>query len=326
MDAAKIGSLKQSKKWGLSGISFKPAEKGKLVENNGFHLSNSLEDKAGHNLYIDARLGGLSDLSMHIADSMLDVQRDGVLAYAPYKTSYERFNSHSGFTLPKLRYVFDLGGKYFFKSLALAISGSSPIAIYNMPNKRSNFGKGLQGLINIALTEAKLFTGSGAPYSGSLATRFYPKHPERTHIENRLPGSDVDPYVATAMDLSAIYAAVVKNVERSGNAFSVKEYKDQKPPHGLSLIQRLKKLHYDEKSGDVTCLLFDPKRKRLAKSVEEARNAFEQSQNLRTILGDEFYEAVLRTYGSDQAVDPGAGLSTEVSENIFAHMAKVDLS
>ena len=111
MDAAKIGSLKQSKKWGLSGISFKPAEKGKLVENNGFHLSNSLEDKAGHNLYIDARLGGLSDLSMHIADSMLDVQRDGVLAYAPYKTSYERFNSHSGFTLPKLRYVFDLGGK-----------------------------------------------------------------------------------------------------------------------------------------------------------------------------------------------------------------------
>ena len=76
----------------------------------------------------------------------------------------------------------------------------------------------------------------------------------------------------------------------------------------------------------MTCLLFDPKRKRLAKSVEEARNAFEQSQNLRTILGDEFYEAVLRTYGSDQAVDPGAGLSTEVSENIFAHMAKVDLS
>lgn len=300
IDGIRQAFRENAKRWGLSGVSFaaRPFPESTKLEGNGLHLNLSLWSEDGKNLFCEKGKTE-TDLEKHVLKSMLDMQRDAFLAYAPYPESYSRL-----YDIDRLKEVdITSGDMNQFMNL---MSGSSPDIIGHLPNKGVSsmremrelamnifFGKPL-GMGSIASryasTDSTLSDELRAmveqaqkdpnhPLAGQLSEDLVENSfkqmdahqsisPDAHRIENRLPGGDVDPYVAIAVDLAAVYDAVTKHARANGKNLEIETYREEGfPEHEM------------------------------AKDVSDARKRFVSAhERLAPLLGEELYQQVIKSY------------------------------
>jgi len=155
-----------------------------------------------------------------------------------------------------------------------------------LPQSRTGLRRRLDRIVHNA-TEGEISPGEALnamfhatthAFSGDTRVTNSVHYPDR-YLENRMMGADADPFVATAMELASIVDMVRNTPQLQGQS-----------QIGRQHVDRIWNYHM----GDIDHSLDHP----IEQDMQSWVDRFNHHRELRTLLGDELYDGILKEYGS----------------------------
>lgn len=189
-----------------------------VLDTCGMHLNFSIW-KDGKNLFATEDPGKIpqnagkeayhTEIEKYAIHALLAFQMEGMLAFAPQETSYERYHNFKGLETDTR------------EQRALKCENASPNKIAFDNNRECLHGylvklKKISGCMPSNMPISASVNVHTLGFHSQVVRDQLKKEPLRANecrIENRLPGADADPYVAIAMNMAAIVYAI-DNYER----------------------------------------------------------------------------------------------------------------
>lgn len=232
---------------------------------SSIHISFSLQDQEANNLF-SSKEEPLTKLAKHCINSSLAVQSDGLALLANSRDSFMRYKH------------------------GVKMNSSSPGAIM------ANFNKGT----SLRLMLKTIFTTHSA---GSLGVR-YPTRvssskilarainlhdsitPKSTRVENRLAGSESDPYMAVLQTVASIYHALQENL------IPVDQVEDKEGFDGTDYdLQKI-----NDKDFYIKKEIAPHPESDVPLGPKKTYEALAKSELMKSLLGEELHEKVQKEY------------------------------
>ncbi|MFO1242911.1 MAG: hypothetical protein U1E36_06895 [Rickettsiales bacterium] len=286
LDVIKRNLPDLAKKYGASGVTFEAKPYPDQIDTCGMHLNISLW-KDGKNQFALSNPTYVrnsdaphqhSVLERFIIRSLLEFQHEGMLAFAPQKTSYDRYKNFEGF----------LNKDIHEQTAVMQAASPNKIAV---DNDRQTLVR-MKILRNLERSGDPHRPYNAVPVSPSInvhtqsisarQVRTSEKRDadipsEECRVENRLAGSDADPYVVVAVTMAAIVHGVEEYNKHLKNP---KKYPEPKKYRQFDIPQ----------------------------THEHAKKIFQNSSLIKYWLAPpfmpNFFSEILAAYGSGQPLPP----------------------